>query len=343
MSEALNLNTEAQEDSFPIKQLFIFETTTDGGYQKADIDINKKQDLLSFLVRVCRLTYSSKSSQAYNFNEDSLVSQYVDLLLSNEQIDYENVAKSIAIQLSTAENKTVKDGTFIIARIKNSNLDSFIISKLDFEKYFARGSFELKTGLPEDNGILKSCLINIDSSGEKEDVIYLSDKNGKISLFWYEKFLMSTPVEKDSLNTQKAYTMFKDAIKRTVFKESKADFNDLVECMNGYFSTNEVFNFDGFIKNTIESYSPRVSEVKIDLVVKEIIRCKNRAKLDGQFNIIVEDVRKHFKKVVKLDEGMELITKGSVKDKVFKTKIKNKYYLVIDTKVGLDEFEERDI
>lgn len=340
MSEAIQIDEQSLQDS-PIQQLFMFESQAEGGYKEVDVDLSQKMDLRTFLITVCQNAYGSNSSRAYNFKADSVVSLKLNELLNNH--DGNEIIKRIVEQLSAAENKTVKSGTFIIAKIESNNRNAFLLTKIDFENYLAKGSFELKSGLPEDNGILKSCLVEINKNNVIADKIYLSDKNGKIAQFWYDKFLQSIPVEKDSLNTQKSYQIIKNSLESTVGVISRKDYNELIECVNAYYSTKKTFVFDDFINSVIKSFTPNSPDIKVDDIAKKIIHSKNKSNIDGQFEIVIADVRKLFKRVTKLDLGMELITKGSVKNKVFKSKIKNKYYLVIDTKSGLDEFDEREL
>lgn len=337
MSEAID--PKAIEESTVIKQLFIFEHQPDNSYKKSLVNLAKKIELNAFLIKNCQITLTSNSKQEHKFNDDSEVASLIDDLLNDINKSDETV-QCIADKLSDSENQTVKEGTFIIARVTSNNRDSFILTKLDFESYFSKKNFELTEGLPEEKGILKSCLINI-KNNKREEIIFLSDRNGSISQFWNEKFLHSSSINQDIDNTKKSYKMIIDTLKTNLSNRSLLDLNELVESTNTYYSTNTSFDFDDFVTKNIMSFTPNDKSINMSDISESLKKAKERRKCDGKFNIVLSEIRKKFKKTIILDEGMELTTFGSVKDKVFTSKIKGKTYLIIDTKQGLENFEER--
>ncbi|HFC9211122.1 TPA: hypothetical protein AB5F35_003592, partial [Vibrio cholerae] len=59
--------------------------------------------------------------------------------------------------------------------------------------------------------------------------------------------------------------------------------------------------------------------------------------------IELKTIKKDIKNVIQLDDGMTLQSDGNIRDKVFKTELDGKNYLLVRTDTGLDGFKERKI
>ncbi|WCM64908.1 hypothetical protein K0819_12790 [Vibrio parahaemolyticus] len=325
-----------------IEEIHLFDLDEDSSYTKSNVELTDKPDLNAFLVKLCRHTYGSKSSRGYKFVEDSKVALYIDTVVKSPE-KWPLFAEKIAFALTKAEKKPsfeIKEGTFVIARANINERDVIIMSKLDLETYYSRTTYEKEKGLPEEKGILKSCVIFINEDGLRDEEIRLSDKNGNIANFWYEKFLDAEPLQKDDINTKKAYTLIKQVI-TTVCADCKEDMYGLIESLNSYFTTKKTFDFDVFLNDNIKSFN--FEKVDVEKVSEALIRLKDRNKFDGQFSIELKTIKKDIKNIVQLDDGMTLQSEGNIRDKVFKTKLEGKNYLLVRTDTGLDGFKERKI
>ncbi|MEZ9170354.1 hypothetical protein AB4122_02690 [Vibrio cyclitrophicus] len=342
IDEAEKEELENKKFAKMIQELHLFDLDADGSYKVSDADLKNKQDLHSFLVSLCRHTYGSKSSREYKFIEGSKVASYIDKVVESPK-EWTVLSQKIANALTKAEEKSsfdIKEGTFVIARVNVNDRDVIIMSKLDLETYYSRTTYEKEKGLPEEKGILKSCIIFINEDDEREDEIRLSDKNGNIANFWYDKFLDSEPLNKDDINTKQAYMSIKHVI-TTTCTESKDDMFGLIECLNSYFTTNASFSFDDFLDSKIKAFNAEV--VDVNVVAEKLCTLRDKNKFDGQFQIELKAIKKSMKNVIKLDDGMTLQSEGNIRDKVFKTQLEGKNYLLVRTDAGIDGFKERKI
>lgn len=325
-----------------IQEIHLFDLDEDGSYKESDADLKDKPDLNTFLVKLCRHTYGSKSSRGYKFIEGSKVALYMDKVVESPE-NWPVFSQKIADALTVAEKKPsfdIKEGTFVIARANINDRDVIIMSKLDLETYYSRTTYEKEKGLPEEKGILKSCVVFINEDGTREEEIRLSDKNGNIANFWYEKFLDAEPLQKDDINTKKAYTSIRQVI-TTSCSDSKEDMYGLIECLNSYFTTNKSFDFDDFLNDSIKAFDAEI--VDVNKVADKLCELKDKNKFDGQFNIELKIIKKDIKNIIQLDDGMTLQSDGNIRDKVFKTELEGKSYLLVRTDIGLDGFKERKI
>ncbi|MGI2116115.1 hypothetical protein ACRN9G_21315 [Shewanella frigidimarina] len=337
-----NETVENQKFEKMIQELHLFDLGQDGSYKESDVDLKNKPDLNLFLVDLCRHTYGSNSSRGYKFVDGSKVASYIDSAIKSP-VEWGSVAQKIARALTVAEKKPsfeIKEGTFIIARVNVTGGDVIIMSKLDLETYFSRTTYEKEKGLPEEKGILKSCIISINNENEREGEIRLSDKNGDIAHFWYHKFLDAETLQKDDINTKTAYKSIKQVITSSC-SASKEDMFGLIECLNSYFTTNTNFNFDEFLDNNIKAFDADV--IDVNEVAKNLYKLRDNNKFDGQFKIELKIIKKDITNNIKLDDGMTLLAEGNIRDKVFKTELEGKSYLLIRTDSGLDGFKERKI
>lgn len=342
IDEAQKEELENKKFAKMIQELHLFDLDKDGSYAKSNVDLESKPDLNSFLVSLCRHTYGSKSSRGYKFIEGSKVASYIDKVVELPDM-WTEFSQKIANALTKAEEKSsfdIKEGTFVIARANVNERDVIIMSKLDLETYYSRTTYEKEKGLPEEKGILKSCIIFINENDEREEEIRLSDKNGSIAHFWYDKFLDSEPLNKDDMNTKQAYMSIKHVI-TTTCAESKEDMFGLIECLNSYFTTNTSFSFDDFLDTKIKAFDAET--VNVNDIAEKLCKLRDKNKFDGQFQIELKVIKKSMKNVIKLDDGMTLQSEGNIRDRVFKTKLDGKNYLLVRTDAGIDGFKERKI
>ena len=343
---AMNETTIEQEKSetkTPIKIIEIFDLDRENGYRKSEISLEENSDLLSFLTRLSQETMNSKSSRAYRFKEDSYVAKQL-LSLNDENINC--VASNISNALYQAEISSrfkTTDGSFILAKIENKDRSCYLLTKLDFKKYFEEGTYSLKSGLPEENAILKSCLVNIDKDGTFDSKIFLTDKNGKISVFWHTNFLQSTPLKNDELNTKNSYDLIQRELRKKVKKVSEEDFYGLKDCVNSYFHTKDIFSFDDFIEDTIKAYSPANESFCIEPLLSSLNDIKDAEKFDGTFEIFKSYVKSKSREKLNINNGVTLVIEGPTNGIIYEVTHENKEYILIESRSNNGRFKRKEL
>ncbi|PSU42864.1 hypothetical protein C9J12_28625 [Photobacterium frigidiphilum] len=338
----VDVNDDEEVLDNPIEMLRIYDLEHSVGYTKSEIDLTSNTDLLSFLIKLSQDTMNSESSRSYTFNDNAHIKS--EILTIDDDIDLH--ATNIADHLFEAENKSrfkTSNGSFVIAKLNTVNRNCYLLTKLDFKKYFEEKTYKLKSGLPEDDAILKSCLINIKEDGSLEDIIYLADKNGTIAFFWHTDFLDSTPQRNNEINTKEVYELVGRLLRTKVKKVSEKDFYSLKDCVNSYFHTKETFNFDEFVKETIDSYTPLEDDFTVTELVSALKHAKATQDFDGSFEIDKTYIKKKIKETIDINDGVKLIIQGNTSDIIYEVTHDQKDYLMIETKNKKGRFEPKEL
>ncbi len=326
----------------PIETLRIYDLEHGVGYKKSNIDLSENSELLSFLIKLSQETMNSNSSRAYIFDEGAYVESELKSLLGDPDLHSTNIAD----HLYEAEDKSrfkTSEGSFIIAKLKTEQRHCYLLTKLDFKKYFEEKTYRLKSGLPEDKAILKSCLVNINQDETFQDSIYLTDKNGSISYFWHTDFLGATPQRNNETNTKEVFDLVGRLLRSKVKKVSEADFFGLKDCVNSYFNTKEVFNFDEFIEETLNSYSPLNEGFTVDDFVSNLREAKRTREFDGSFEIDKTYIKKKIKETITVNDGVTLVIQGSTNDIIYEVTHDDKDYIMIENNSPRGRFNRKEL
>lgn len=326
----------------PIETLRIYDLEHGVGYKKSNIDLSENSELLSFLIKLSQETMNSNSSRAYIFDEEAYVESELKSLLGDPDLHSTNIAD----HLYEAEDKSrfkTSEGSFIIAKLKTEQRHCYLLTKLDFKKYFEEKTYRLKSGLPEDKAILKSCLVNINQDETFQDSIYLTDKNGSISYFWHTDFLGATPQRNNETNTKEVFDLVGRLLRSKVKKVSEADFFGLKDCVNSYFNTKEVFNFDEFIEETLDSYSPLNEGFTVDDFVSNLREAKRTREFDGSFEIDKTYIKKKIKETITVNDGVTLVIQGSTNDIIYEVTHDDKDYIMIENNSPRGRFNRKEL
>lgn len=326
----------------PIETLRIYDLEHGVGYKKSNIDLSENSELLSFLIKLSQETMNSNSSRAYIFDEGAYVESELKSLLGDPDLHSTNIAD----HLYEAEDKSrfkTSEGSFIIAKLKTEQRHCYLLTKLDFKKYFEEKTYRLKSGLPEDKAILKSCLVNINQDETFQDSIYLTDKNGPISYFWHTDFLGATPQRNNETNTKEVFDLVGRLLRSKVKKVSEADFFGLKDCVNSYFNTKEVFNFDEFIEETLNSYSPLNEDFTVDDFVSNLREAKRTREFDGSFEIDKTYIKKKIKETITVNDGVTLVIQGSTNDIIYEVTHDDKDYIMIENNSPRGRFNRKEL
>ena len=305
--------------------------------------------LNSFLLTLVQTTITDPNRRQFRFKPDSFakatLNKYfkssdpaLDITLSQELAD-----KLLQVEIKTSSrvkqlNKGVKRGSLVVCHYKSNDLDCIIATKLDFEKFVERDTYAQKQGLPERNGVLKSCVINV-TDGELEDEVYLLDSNKSIASFWSLSFLDSLPFVDDSINTKKAFREITKTFSG-LSRSSKADYQQLKNNLISYFSTNASFTVTGLIDALVGDYQPISDKVDLTEIKSKINALVKDKVFDGSFVIDDKEIKSKYKQTFKLDGGITLTTAEGFNDRIYKKVIDGENYLLIKTVKGLDQVKD---
>lgn len=316
-------------------------------HNEVKLDKMQSASLLRFIVKLAYDTSTAKSTRIAKFNKDSIcltvLSEFATLPTPTKNL--EKLAKKL-VKAEIEQNKRsghlnpIKPGNLIIAKFERDSEIKIIVSKIEFEGYLAKETFNEQEGIPKEKGLLKSCLLNVEEQKILENIT-LADSNSNISTFWYQGFLDSTFIRDNTLNTQKAISSIESQI--TFIKEiSKEDYLDLKECIGAYFLSNNNFNFDELNKKLTEEYTPKSKDVKLDVLKAKMTRLKDQNTFDGTFEIDKNEVKKTVKKTYKLDNEVTVIAKSGTSN-IYKTTKDKASYIVIKTDYTPPDLKEIDL
>lgn len=333
-----------------ISKVFVYDIDAANSAPKSSSqNVASLPGLEDFLKKLADDAVKSNNTKQFVFNANSTVEPlFQRYLAAADESTAQPISRQIAEQLLQAEKKTsgkvahlnkgLKKGSMVICHYTASALDCLIVTKLDFESFLERDTYDKKQGLPEKNGVLKSCIIKV-SNGKLEKEIELLDSNGTISSFWSNLFLESKPKIDDVVNTKNAFR----EISRTFIglsRTSKVDYQQLKNNLISYFSTNSSFVLDDLLDCLVGSYKPISDKVDLDDIKDKIKNLVSTKVFDGNFTIDDAEIKKNYKHTFKLDGGVTITTQQSFNDRIFKKTINGDSYVLIKTKTGLDEIRD---
>jgi hypothetical protein len=310
---------------------------------KVEFDDEKTKTFENFLKRLALNTRIAKSTREAEFEVDSQMEQFILKYISD--IAREEVIEKIARKLLKAEKKNsekikklgteIKKGSLIITIFNIDNTKHLLLSKIDFEKFFERDTFESKLGLPEDKNLLKSCLIRVTDNETLENPL-LFDTNGKISQFWRELFLETKYIRDEILNTENAYSALTAAISY-VKKKFGDDHRQLKNNIIGYFTTSENYVHEDMIERVIGNYEPINTDLDIQKLKEKLTNLTDKGTFDGSFEIKKSAIKDKIQKRYNLDNDVDLVANAGTHT-IYRAVHKNEHYVLIKTKSASDDF-----
>ncbi|WP_045405773.1 nucleoid-associated protein [Vibrio jasicida] len=335
----------------PTKKLYLYDIDPAQSSPSVNSANLQGSEINEFLINITQKTITDTNHKIFTFNKDSPVKKILSEFLATIKVEDEEArslllakkllaAEKLALPKAKKLKKSLKKGSMVVCHFESVNRNCLIISKLDFEPFLEEGTYSKKQGLPEKKGVLKSCVIDIDSDGILENDAYLLDSNGSIASYWALSFLDTHPKVNNATNTKNAYSKILQTFVGLA-RSSKVDYQHLKNNLIGYFSTNTTFTVTGLIESMIGSYEPEKSD-KVDL---EDIKTKIKAlvenkEFDGTFDIDDDEIKKQYKQVLKLDGDVVVTTKKNYNDRIYKKEIDGKMFMLIRTDIGLEEVKE---
>ena len=330
----------------PVKKVYIYDIDISNTEPKAiTTTITSENGLNDFLIKISQNTLTDTNHKTFEFEENSYTKIVLnDLLKTDNSNTSEECSLKLAQKLLDVEIKAtskvlhlqggLKKGAIVICHFKSTDRECLILSKLDFESFIDRETYTPKQGLPEKNGVLKSCVINI-TNGELNDCVYLLDSNKTIAKYWSCDFLETKQQVNDLVNTKNAFREISKTFKHVATK-SKVDFYQLKDNMISYFSTNTCFTTSDLINSLIGDYKPVNESINLEEIKDKIIKLVKDKKFDGSFTIDDSEIKSKYRQKIKLDDGILITANQGFNDRIFKTEINGESYILIRTNTGLD-------
>jgi hypothetical protein len=313
-------------------------------HNKINLDNVEEDALKQFVSALAKKTVSDSSTKIAKFDDDSQalksLSELAKQHTKTEHLDKlakRLLAAEISQNARSGHLNKIKSGSLIIAKIKGSESEMILVSKIEFESYLAKQTFLSQQGLPQDKGLLKSCLLTIENNSIAKKIV-LSDSNSTVASFWYKDFLQSKFLKDDSLNTKIAIRELTNCL-GYIKKESVDDYLDLKDRVNSYFLSHSTFEFDDFEKELLNDFKPLKAELDIVPLQAELSKVRKVGNFDGKFTIDKAELKKRIKKSFQLDNEVTVVAKSGIST-IFKTTSDGQTYIVIKTNTSHTELKE---
>lgn len=330
----------------PVKKVYVYDIDISNTEPEAiTTSITSEKGLNDFLIQISQNTLTDSNHKTFLFEENSQTKIVLDNLIKTDNLNTsEECSLKLAQKLLAVEKKAntkvqnfqggLKKGAIVICHFKSTARECLILSKLDFESFIDRETYTSKQGLPEKNGVLKSCVINI-TNDELSDCVYLLDSNKTIAKYWSCDFLEAKPQVDDVVNTKNAFREISKTF-RHIATKSKVDYYRLKDNMISYFSTNTCFTTTDLIKSLIGEYKPVNKDLNLEEIKDKIIKLVDEKKFDGTFTIDDSEIKSRYRQKIKLDDGILITANTGFNERIFKTEINGESYILIRTDSGLD-------
>ncbi len=236
--------------------------------------------------------------------------------------DYSSAPQTIADRLLQMEKQTQKryqqitqilKGSLVQASFTADGQKHVLLAKLDHYEFLDEKDLTKRVGLPYEKRVLKACLIPINSNGEFESASVF-DTNAKIAEYWWKDFLELQEEKSDEENTKTAFHSVEQFLSKEIGKKSRADYTYLRNDLVSYFRTQQSFRYSHLIETLFGNYTPSVDTINIDDVKKKAKALPKAKKFDQQFDIESGAVKAKYKKIIPLQENLELHLKAEVTD-----------------------------
>lgn len=318
------------EDAVEFIDNVINETLTNDSTKK----YLKKSDTTEIISLVKRMIDNDlDDSRAYNSDESAVAVESLDDD-TTQRIAERLMESEIEAQSSIeATGIRLKKGSLIQALINEDDNYRYVLIKIEHSSYLDIKNLSKNIGLPLEEKILKSCVIDYDENNDIRD-INLYDSSRKIANYWWNGLLELKPANKDDINTKNAFHRIHKLINKEVAKFSQPDATMLINRSKGYFDSKTHFDIDDYINTVIEEYSPKES-IRFNNKKDELKRnIKNLATryFDGQFSIDIDVINKIKPNKYKIDDNIYLTLNGGIetlKDKITSEKEDEKWILKI--------------
>lgn len=278
---------------------------------------------------------------SYHANQ-KLQSNTVSSHLANRLLDKEIATDARYGHLGKDGNGHVKKGSFLqFLYTEDDGSISYLGVKIEHQTFLDEIDLKKKIGLSIANKIYKACRVNFDSTNTPSK-IFVYDTNAKPSAYWWHDFLELKELRNDAHNTTTASTEVIRVINR-IKRDHPTDHTILRNAIVSCFKQNLGFNYDDFLRSTVENYEPEdvVLKEKMPDIIKVLKELPERKKFDTQFTLVPSAVpfrktKYNLSKEISLtiEDGIE-----NLNDKVWSEKTASgKELVIIESPDGFKKF-----
>lgn len=320
-------------------------------YERDIVDeaIMGKNDVFKYIEIIIKKTIENTNSRHFKVVDDntqviSIINNFVNNIKSGLGLDntcLDSGTESIARRLSQKEKEKdiiisrmgnhVKKGSLIQSLVRVSDTLYYILSKVEYMEFLDRKESNIRTGLPLEQVILKSCLIKYDEVGICDIKIY--DSGNTIADYWSKDLLELVEISSDEANTSASFTSIDRVLGRYIKENYKSDYTLLRNSLIGYYNQNSKFEFTSLIEKVFKNYQPNDITLDMDKIIEKVEKLPENKKFDRVFDIVPKAIRARKKRTIEINPNIELVLKDStenLKGTIKGTKGKDgEYYLNI--------------
>lgn len=278
----------------------------------SSVDVAQNQDVLAYANDLAENIISANDHREYKFNRETTeVRQAVIQMVG--QTNSANHAQTIANRLLATEKEaqrgvasmqvSIQKGTLFQIVLNRDGVDMVLIAKVDLNSFLDQTDFKKHAGLPFEKRILKSCLIEFSAPDEISKVSVSDTNNAK---YWWKDFLELEEITSDENNTKRAFNSIDHTLTVQLKRKYPSDYTYLRNNFIGYFRTQPRFSFDEFQRHVFGSYRPNDPNLDMRTLKAEIQKLPAKHKFDPSFNVVEDEVRGRYKRVIFLTEKIKL-------------------------------------
>ncbi|MBM7071589.1 hypothetical protein JQC92_05980 [Shewanella sp. 202IG2-18] len=332
-----------------IKFYQIFEVASDSNsVRKIDLNDADENDVLAFVTKLANDAKYGTSQRQATFQDSSAVK--TNLIASLTDDENKSSISKIAQHLLSCEVEynskhgnfnEIRKGSLLVSNFESKGQNSILVAKIDVENFFETEHLRLLKGLPQDKGVYKTCLVNVEVKALGEE-IYLSDTNSSISKFWWNTFLECEFIRDSQKNTDLAFSLLSSTLSQ-VNKVSPVDHAFLKGNLTSYFTTTTHFDPDEMIERIVGNYEPENEDVDTSKIKKDLKKACKSGKFDTSFEIDITPIKSKLKRTIKIDDDIELKIKSGDVSKIYHFEHQKNNFIAIKAKSGYGNFRKLDV
>lgn len=255
----------------------------------------------------------------------SIVNSFIDELNTNKLIDADGLNEKtlkIAQRLSEKEkesddqiskmDKHVKKGSLIQSLVKKDDELIYIFAKVEYMQFLDRSEANIRTGLPLEKIILKTCLIYYNEDDIEKINIY--DSSGSIADYWRNGLLELEQASSNETNTSNSFNAIDKLLKKNIKTDYPSDYTLIRNSLIGYYNQNKNFMYTELIDKVFRNYEPNNEDLNINSLCEKLDKLPENKNFERNFEIIPKIIRAHKKRVIFINPDIDLVLKDSTEN-----------------------------
>lgn len=214
------------------------------------------------------------------------------------------MSDSIALKLLDSEKtaqqrvkgmSTIQKGSIVQALIKDGDVYSYVIAKVEHKEWFEGETLQKNFGFPNENKVWKSAVIGL---AIVADTVMLSPIHCYINTqakYWTESFLEVDEAKNDAANTL-AVLKAVDKVLVPLKETALIDYYNLRNSVTHKLQTEQMINFPDMVGELLDHYSPNIDSVNTATLKEKLLALSQEGRFDTQFRTDPKAI-KNLKKV----------------------------------------------